>query len=241
MIRQYRPVDIGEIAPALMVALIALYYVRHFLKRQRAGGQLAHSQDEWRAEFGFDPGERLTHAWFGVMYVGPLRPDVDFSTLRVSPRIIAIGSSQPFGMPELTGRTCRVALSDRGRLAVSLEVDDDSSARDQLRALAAQSSGMQPLQQFGPDPRPELWSADRAFSKVPGWRDAMGTAPRLRGRTGELVSYELLHIVGPELPKGLTLWLDPEGARYLKQRWDSGGDSSRGVIAEASAGRSHLS
>ena len=71
--------EIGTLVPALMVGLIAAYYVHYFLKRQRSGGQLEQSQDEWRAEFGFDSGEQLTHAWFGVMYVGPLRPDVDFS------------------------------------------------------------------------------------------------------------------------------------------------------------------
>jgi hypothetical protein len=210
-------VGISELGPALLVVLLAAFYVHYFLKRQRAGGSLEQSQNEWRAEFGFEPGEQLTHAWFGVMYAGPLRPDVDFSTLRVNPRIIGVGTAQPFGMPELTGRTCRVALSDRERLAVSIEVSADSDAAEQMRALGAQSSGMQPLQQFGPDPRPQLWSAEQAFSERAGWRDGIGPTPRMRGATGDLVSYELVHIVGPEQPRGLTLWLDPDGVRYLRQ------------------------
>jgi hypothetical protein len=218
-------VGFNDLGPALAIVLIALYGLYQFSKR-RAGGAQASHQDQWRAEFGFEPGEELTHAWFGVLYVGPLRTDVSYSTLRVNPRILAIGSAQPVGMPESTGRTCRVALSDRGRLAVSIEVSEDSDAADQLRALAAQGSGMLPLQQFGPHPRPEVQSAERAFSKQSNWRAAVGEAPRMRGATGALVTYELVHIVGPELPRGVTAWLDPDGVKHLRS-W------SRGALAAA--------
>jgi hypothetical protein len=214
----------------LLIVLVAIFYIHHFSKARRAGGAQASYRDQWRAEFGFEPGEELTHAWFGVLYVGSLRTDVSYSTLRVNPRILALGSAQPVGMPELTGRTCRVALSDRGRLAVSIEVSEDSDATEQLRALAAQGSGMLPLQQFGPQPRPEVQSAEQAFSKRPGWRDAVGVAPRMRGATGALVTYELVHIVGPELPRGVTAWLDPDGVKHL-QSW------SRGAAAAASSAR----
>jgi hypothetical protein len=213
-------VGFNDLGPALAIVLVAIYLVHHFSKR-RAGGAGASHRDQWRAEFGFEPGEELTHAWFGVLYVGPLRTDVSYSTLRVNPRILAIGSAQPVGMPESTGRMCRVALSDRDRLAVSIEVSDDSDAADQVRALAAQGSGMLPLQQFGPHPRPELQSAEQAFSTQPGWRDAVGEPPRMRGATGALVTYELVHIVGPELPRGVTAWLDPDGVKHLRS-WSRG-------------------
>jgi hypothetical protein len=213
-------VGFNDLGPALALVLVAIYVIHHFSKRRSGGAQESH-REQWRAEFGFEPGEELTHAWFGVLYVGPLRTDVSYSTLRVNPRILAIGSAQPVGMPEATGRMCRVALSDRGRLAVSIEVSEDSDASDQVRALAARGSGMLPLQQFGPHPRPELQSAEQAFSTRPGWRDAVGEPPRMRGSTGALVTYELVHIVGPELPRGVTAWLDPDGVKHL-QRWSHG-------------------
>jgi hypothetical protein len=211
-------VGIEQLAPALIFVAIGGWYLHSFWRARRSntGGGVADAQQAWREEFRFEPGEQLTHAWFGVMYVGPLRPDVDFSTLRVNPRIIAPGSAQPFGMPELTGRTCRVALSDRRRLAVSVEVSADSSAGEQLRSLAAQSSGMSPLQRFGPEPPPRIQSAKEAFTTVASGRETLGQPPRMRGASGELVTYELIHITGPELPQGVTLWLDPAGVKYLR-------------------------
>jgi hypothetical protein len=210
------PVGIEELAPVLIFLAIGAWYLHSFWQKHRAGGGGASAaQQAWREELGFEPGEQLSHAWFGVMYVGPLRPDVDYSTVRVNPRIFAPGSAQPFGMPELTGRTCRVALSDRGRLAISIEVSESSSAGEQLRSLAAQGAGMSPLQLFGPEPPPRIQSAEQAFASIASGRDALGPPPRMRGATGELVSYQLVHITGPELPSGITLWLDPAGARFL--------------------------
>jgi hypothetical protein len=52
----------------------------------------------------------------------------------------------------------------------------------------------------------------------------------MRGASGGLVTYELIHIVGPELPAGVTLWLDPEGVRHLEQ-WARAG---RAMHARAS-------
>jgi hypothetical protein len=208
-------VGIEQLAPALIFGAIGGWYLLSFLRRRRGGGPLD-AQQAWREEFGFEPAEQLTHAWFGVMYVGPLRPDVDYSTVRVNPRIFALGTAQPFGMPELTGRTCRVALSDQRRLAVSIEVSEDSSASEQLRSLAAQG-GMSPLQRFGPEPPPRIQSPAEAFSNAPGWSEALGEPPRMRNATGALVSYDLIHITGPELPRGVTLWLDPAGSAELRR------------------------
>jgi hypothetical protein len=207
-------VGIEQLAPVLLVLAIGGWYLCSYWRGRRGGGSPSWQQ-AWREEFGFEPGEQLTQAWFGVMYVGPLRPDVDYSTVRVNPRIFAPGSSQPFGMPELTGRTCRVALSDRGRLAVSIEVSEDSSATEQLRSLAAQGTGMVPLQRFGPQPPPLIQRAEDAFASLASGREALGEAPRMRGATGALVTYRLIHITGPELPQGLTLWLDPAGVERL--------------------------
>jgi hypothetical protein len=209
-------VGIEQLAPALIFLAIGGWYVHSFWRSRRGGKGAPDAQQAWREELGFAPGEQLTQAWFGVMYVGPLRPDVDYSTVRVNPRIFAPGSAQPFGMPELTGRTCRVALSDRGRLAVSIEVSEDSSAGEQLRSLAAQGSGMSPLQRFGPEPPPRIQSAKEAFPSVASGREALGPAPRMRGATGDLVTYQLIHITGPELPQGITLWLDPAGVERLR-------------------------
>jgi len=208
-----------------MVLVVIAFVLYRFVGASRASAGGTH-HDEWRREFGFGPDEQLSHAWFGVMYTGPLRPDVDYSTLRVNPHIFALGSAEPWGKPENTGRVCRVALSDRGSLGVSIEVSDDSDAADQVRALAAAGSGMLPLQRFGPQPRPEVSSARAAFGDVPGWQGLLGEAPRMRGASGGLVTYELLHIVGPELPAGVTLWLDPDGVRQLQQ-WSVAGRATQ--------------
>lgn len=214
---------ISELGPTLLVISVAAYAIYYAVRAARgsAGGD---HHEQWRREFGFGPDERLTHAWFGVMYVGPLRPDASYSTLRVNPRIIAMGSGQAIGMPELTGLTCRVAVSDRGSLGVSIEVGDDDAAAEQLKSVLGASSGMLPLQRFGPEPRPEVLRAEQAFGRVDGWQRALGTAPRMRGASGALVTYELVHIVGPEQPAGVTLWLDPDGVRYLEP-WSRAGAS----------------
>jgi hypothetical protein len=222
-------VGISDLGPALLVISVAAYAIYYFARAGR-GGAAGDHHEQWRREFGFGPDEQLTHAWFGVMYVGPLRPDSSYSTLRVNPRIIGMGSGHAVGMPEITGRTCRVALGDRGHLGVSLEVSGDSDATDQLKALAALSSGMVPLQRFGPEPRPRVLGAEQAFGHIAGWQDALGGAPRMRGASGALVTYELVHIVGPELPAGVTLWLDPDGVRQLEP-W-SGANTS--MAAQAS-------
>jgi hypothetical protein len=214
-------VGLSEVGATLLVVSVAAYAIYHVLGAGRgsAGGGY---QEQWRREFGFGPEEQLTHAWFGVMYVGPLRPDTGHSTLRVNPRIIAMGSGQAVGMPELTGLTCRVALSDRGSLGVSVEVGDDDDAAEQLKSVVGASSGMLPLQRFGPEPRPEVLAAEQAFGHVDGWQRALGSAPRMRGASGALVTYELVHIVGPEQPAGVTLWLDPDGVRHLEP-WSHAG------------------
>jgi hypothetical protein len=202
--------------PIVVVLAFGAYSVWRSLSGARAAAGGGH-HEQWRQEFGLESGEQLARAWFGVMYVGPLRPDASYSTLRVNPRIIAPGSAEAWGMPTVTGRTCRVALSDRDRLAVSIEVSEDSDAGDQLRSLAAVSSGMVPLQQFGPSPRPQVQLAEQTFGDVAGWRDSLGPVPKMRGSSGGLVTYELVHIVGPELPAGVTLWLDPDGVRHLRE------------------------
>lgn len=211
----------NDIGPILMVLVVVAFVLYRFIGKSRAGAGASH-HDEWRREFGFGPDEQLTHAWFGVMYTGPLRPDVDYSTLRVNPHIFALGSAEPWGKPENTGRVCRVALSDRGSLGVSIEVSDDSDAADQVRALTSAGSGMLALQRFGPAPRPAISSAQAAFGSVSGWQGQLGEAPRMRGSSGGLVTYELVHIVGPELPAGVTVWLDPDGVRHL-ERWSGAG------------------
>lgn len=203
--------------PIVFVVLVGAYSVQRWLASARGAAEGGH-HEQWRREFGLAPGERLERSWFGVMYVGPLRPDVNYATLRVVPRVVALGSAESWSMPETTGRTSRVALSDRGRLAVSIEVSEDSEGSDQLRALAALGSGYVPLQQFGPEPRPSVSSAAQAFGSRLGWRAALGEPPRMRGASGSLVTYELVHIAGPELPAGVTLWLDPDGVRHL-ERW----------------------
>jgi hypothetical protein len=210
-------VGISDLGPALLVISVVVYAIYYFTRAGRGGAGGDH-HEQWRREFGFGPDEQLTHAWFGVMYVGPLRPDANYSTLRVNPRVIGMGMGHAIGMPESTGLTCRVALSDRGSLGVSLEVGDDSDAAEQLKSVVGASSGMLPLQRFGPEPRPDVLGAEKAFGRVAGWESALGTAPRMRGASGALVTYELVHIVGPELPAGLTLWLDPDGVRQL-ERW----------------------
>jgi hypothetical protein len=222
-------VGISDLGPALLVISVAAYAIYYFV-RARSGGAAGDHHEEWRREFGFGPDERLTRAWFGVMYVGPLRPDTSYATLRVNPRIIGMGMGHATGMPESTGLTCRVALSDRGSLGVSLEVGDDSGAAEQLESLIGASSGMVPLQRFGPEPRPGVLGAREAFGRVAGWQSAVGTAPRMRGASGALVTYELVHIVGPELPAGLTLWLDPDGVRQL-EHWSQ---ASAPIAAQAS-------
>lgn len=208
---------ISDLGPALLVISVVAYAF-YAVRRAAPGAATGEHHESWRREFGFGPDERLAHAWFGVMYVGPLRPDASYSTLRVNPRIIGMGSGHAVGMPESTGLVCRVALSDRGSLGVSLEVGDDASAAEQLKSLTGASSGMLPLQRFGPEPRPEVLGAEQAFGRVPGWQSAVGEAPRMRGASGALVTYELVHIVGPEQPAGVTVWLDPDGVRHL-QKW----------------------
>lgn len=224
--------DLQTWLPIAFVVLVGAYSVRQLLASRRPGGGGGDHHEQWRREFGLAPGERLERSWFGVMYVGPLRPDVNYATLRVAPRILALGSAEPWGMPETTGRVSRVALSDRGRLAVSIEVSEDSEGNEQLRALAAVGSGYVPLQQFGPEPRPRVASAADAFGGRPDWRGALGEPPRMRGASGALVTYELLHITGPELPAGVTLWLDPDGARYL-ERWSQGSSSASAGLASS--------
>jgi hypothetical protein len=83
---------------------------------------------------------------------------------------------------------------------------------------------MLPLQRFGPEPRPEVLPAEQAFGHVDGSPRALGSAPRMRGASGALVTYELVHIVGPEQPAGVTLWLDPDGVRHLLA-WSHAGAS----------------
>lgn len=218
-------VGINGISPIIIVLVVVAFVLYRFIGASRAGATGSH-QDEWRREFGFGPDEQLTHAWFGVMYTGPLRPDVDYSTLRVNPHIFALGSAEPWGKPENTGRMCRVALGDRGSLGVSIEVSEDSDAADQVQTLAGAGPGMIPLQRFRPEPRPGVCSAQSAFGNISGWQGLLGEAPRMRGATGSLVTYELLHIVGPELPAGVTLWLDPDGARHLEQ-WSRAGRATQ--------------
>lgn len=182
--------------PILCLVALALYYVVYFKRRASAGpgGDSPASS----LAFGFDPEERVVNWWLAVLYVGPLRPDVDDSSWVLAE------------VKGLRGQQCGVALSERGRVSVT-----PMSALGRA-VYRSSSSGSKPIQLFSEQPR--LTPGSEAFSEHLKLQKELGHAPRLRSSAGGVKAYELCHIVGPELPEGVTLWLDPAGATELKNR-----------------------
>jgi hypothetical protein len=177
--------------------LAALAMVAYSVWAARRRLQLS-PEDSARAAsvtFGFDDDERVQKWWLGVMYVGDLRPDVDYTSSAVTE---ARG---------LSGVQCGVGLSDRGRVSIV-----------PMAALGALVQGRSsepamPLFLFSASPRVVL-GIDAVSSHERLVRE-LKRGPRLRSSDGGMADYELIHIEAPELPAGATLWLDPAGARTL--------------------------
>ncbi|HLV64299.1 MAG TPA: hypothetical protein VKY73_00740 [Polyangiaceae bacterium] len=184
----------------------------NFLRGPRRGGcREAYGQELERLEFGLAPDEIATHRYFGLMYVGPLRPDVDFAV------------SYGYGYKRVVGGAqCRVALTSHGRLAIAWE---STLPFARFRRVLTQTppDAENHSFRFGPRPRPRIRIGHEVFPPDIVAKERR-IAPRLYSYTaGGIFDYELVHIDGPEHEQGFTLWLAPPDVEALR-RWAQGAE-----------------
>jgi hypothetical protein len=206
-------VSLGGVGITALVVLgsgIAIYfwYRNYFANIRAAGGESNYWQSLWQKEFGFAPNEKLTHWYQGMFYLGELRPDLEPSGWE--------HAAAAFERKRIVGIRAAFALSDHGRLAISRGYNEQHDSFDvRAQKMMGAGTGNVPYAVFGPNPRPTIVSAEEAFAAHPALGAQASQAPLFASKGGTL-SGRIVHIVSPQHPQGLTLWIEPEGLSALR-------------------------
>ena len=192
--------------PLLVFGLyLAWYYWNRANNIKKAGGAQAHAHQLYRKQFGLGPDEIIDQYFSGLVYLGPLRPDVGPSTAEKV--ISAVGGISH------RGANLAFAITNHDRLALAVEQGEQTKLADKAKILSGEYLGMDPYRLFGNSPKPVIRRGEEVFGghpKYPTGRDI----PERVGMSGKVEPCVLLHIEAPG-QRAETVWIDPLGAKAL--------------------------